>query len=80
MFGSGIIHQEMPQPTERILGAQIWLNMPKKYKMSAPKYGDILAKDVPVIEEENSIVRIISGEYLNTKGAFGGKYVKATYA
>ena len=28
--GSGIIHQEMPKATKRMLGAQIWLNLPAK--------------------------------------------------
>ena len=27
--GSGIIHQEMPQPSERMLGCQLWVNMPE---------------------------------------------------
>lgn len=77
--GSGIIHQEMPQATKRMLGAQIWLNMPKKDKMSEPLYGDIQAKDVPVIKEDNHTIKIISGEYKGVRGAFEGKYVKATY-
>jgi len=32
--GSGIVHQEMPQPSKRMLGAQLWLNLPKKNKMT----------------------------------------------
>jgi len=39
--GSGIIHQEMPKPAERMFGAQLWLNLPAKDKMTPPKYGDI---------------------------------------
>lgn len=77
--GSGIIHQEMPQATKRILGAQLWLNLAAKDKMVDPQYGDIKSKDVPVIKEEKATVRIIAGEYLGNKGAFEGRYVKATY-
>ncbi|HSP47754.1 MAG TPA: pirin family protein [Clostridiaceae bacterium] len=77
--GSGIIHQEMPQATDRILGAQLWLNIPAKDKMTDPAYGDIKREDVPVVEENGNRIHIVAGEYLGTKGAFEGRYVKATY-
>ena len=31
--GSGILHEELLPPTERMLGVQLWLNLPKKDKM-----------------------------------------------
>jgi len=77
--GSGIIHQEMPQSSDRMLGVQLWLNLPAKDKMTAPKYGDIRKEDIPVIRENGSTIRIIAGDYKGTKGAFEGNYVKATY-
>lgn len=77
--GSGIIHQEMPKSTEHIFGAQLWLNLPAIHKMTEPSYGDIKYENVPVLKENNSIIHIVAGEYLNVKGAFQGKYVKATY-
>lgn len=77
--GSGIIHQEMPKPSNRMLGAQIWLNLPAKYKMVPPKYGDIKHEDIPLVKEGNSTVRIIAGDYKITSGAFKAEYVKATY-
>lgn len=77
--GSGIIHQEMPKPRERMLGAQLWLNLPAKYKMTDPAYGDIKSEDIPLIEDEGSKVRIIAGSYQGVRGAFNGRYVKATY-
>ena len=43
--GSGILHQEMPKPSSKMLGTQIWLNLPKKDKMTEPKYRDI-GKDI----------------------------------
>jgi redox-sensitive bicupin YhaK (pirin superfamily) len=30
--GSGIIHQEMPQASERMLGCQLWVNLPARTK------------------------------------------------
>ena len=77
--GSGIIHQEMPQASPRMLGAQIWLNLPAKDKMTAPRYGDIKAADVPRIETEGAVVGVIAGEYQSRQGAFTGKFIQATY-
>lgn len=77
--GSGIIHQEMPKASERMLGAQLWLNLPAKDKMADPHYGDIQCKDIPVVSGNGSKVHVVAGEYLSTQGGFTGKYVQATY-
>jgi redox-sensitive bicupin YhaK (pirin superfamily) len=77
--GSGIIHQEMPKPTDHLLGCQIWLNLPVIDKMVPPQYNDILDKDVTTIEEGNALVHIIAGQYQGNKGAFEGKYVQPLY-
>ena len=31
--GSGIMHEEMPKPSKRLLGVQLWLNLLSKDKM-----------------------------------------------
>ena len=77
--GSGIIHQEMPQTSERMLGCQIWVNLPAKNKMTSPAYGDITQDMVPVVSEENAEIRIIAGSYKDKNGKFEGKYTKVTY-
>ena len=77
--GSGIIHQEMPQPSPRLWGCQIWLNLPAKDKLTEPAYNDILSADVPVIEKDGARVHIIAGKYKNQSGAFKGKYVSPLY-
>jgi len=77
--GSGIIHQEMPQASEKMFGAQLWLNLPAEDKMVDPQYGDIRSEKVPVVEEDGSTIRIIAGNYEENRGAFQGRYVKATY-
>jgi redox-sensitive bicupin YhaK (pirin superfamily) len=61
--GSGILHQEMPSPVPRILGVQIWLNLPKEKKMIDPKYFDITEKDIKHLEKDFGKVNIISGLY-----------------
>lgn len=75
--GSGIIHQEMPKPSERMYGFQLWLNLPKKDKMCIPKYNDIKADMIPRIKEEGTVTGIISGFYKGNEGAIQGEYVKA---
>jgi len=77
--GSGIIHQEMPQPSERLLGCQIWLNLPAKDKMTPPAYNDILDADVPLVEECGTQVHIIAGTYQGQRGAFEGKFISPLY-
>lgn len=77
--GSGIIHQEMPRPANRLLGGQLWLNLPAKNKMTAPQYKPIVKSDIPVIEEKNATVRILTGSYNGHKGATDGDFVKAMY-
>lgn len=77
--GSGVLHQEMPQASDRMLGAQLWLNMPKNDKMAKPQYCDIKKEMVPVVEEDNATVRVISGNYRGHTSAVYGDYVKMLY-
>lgn len=77
--GQGIIHQEMPQACEHMLGAQLWINLPKKHKMTHPAYNDIQPNNVPKVEDENARVAVISGEYKGVKARMQGNYVKTTY-
>jgi redox-sensitive bicupin YhaK (pirin superfamily) len=66
--GSGILHQEMPQPKNRILGLQLWLNLPSKDKMTNPKYFDIDQSMVKIINEEFATIRVVSGNYRGIEG------------
>jgi quercetin 2,3-dioxygenase len=77
--GGGILHQEMPQATEHLLGVQLWLNLPAKEKMTAPQYRDITADMVPKIQENGTTIGIISGRYKGNLGAVEGDYVKMTF-
>ena len=77
--GSGIIHQEMPKPADRMLGVQLWLNLPAKNKMTAPRYHGITQVDIPVVEEENCKLHIIAGVYNEKSGAMEGEHVKPLF-
>jgi hypothetical protein len=76
--GSGIIHQEMPMAAKRMLGLQLWVNLPAKDKMTAPKYRDLKAEIIPVIEKDGARVAVIAGKFRETRGAMQGDYVDAT--
>jgi redox-sensitive bicupin YhaK (pirin superfamily) len=67
--GSGIVHQEMPQPTGGDMrGLQLWLNLPASMKMMDPRYRDIKRATIPVVEEPGITVRVIAGDYHGQSG------------
>ena len=69
--GSGIIHEEMPQPVDHLLGLQLWINLPKKDKMTDPKYFEINNEMIQEFKEDGGKVRLVAGEYKGHKGAKG---------
>src|SRR5215813_263084 len=73
--GSGILHQEMPKgdPQGRMHGFQLWANLPAALKMTAPRYQDIAATDIPeVVDDDGTSVRVICGEFWGKKGPVEG--------
>ena len=73
--GRGIIHQEMPKGDEegRMHGFQLWANLPSSLKMTAPRYQDVTAKDIPVtIDDDGTAVRVIVGEFWGKRGPVDG--------
>lgn len=74
--GSGIIHQEMPQASPRMLGLQLWINLPRKDKWADPQYRDLTVDLIPVVSEATGTVRVVAGRYGDTRGATQGDYVK----
>ena len=77
--GGGIIHQEMPKPAPRMLGVQLWLNLPAKDKMTAPQYRDLRQHDVPKVDEDGCRIAVVSGHYKDTAGSTQGDFVQATF-
>lgn len=69
--GSGIVHQEMPKggAAGGLMGLQLWVNLPADSKMIGPRYRDIKASDIPMIQDEDgAAVRIICGRYGGLEG------------
>jgi redox-sensitive bicupin YhaK (pirin superfamily) len=73
--GSGIMHQEMPQgdASGRMHGFQLWANLPASLKMTAPRYQDIAAADIPeVVDDDGTRVRVIVGDFWGQQGPVEG--------
>ncbi len=67
--GSGIIHEEMPESLHGIRGFQLWVNLPKKNKMSAPRYQDLKGSVIPEVGlGKTARVKIISGNISGVEG------------
>ena len=73
---SGIIHEEFLSHEFLKRGGvlemvQLWVNLPAKDKMIAPKYQPILSKNIPVVQlpDNSGTLRVIAGNFDNTQGA-----------
>lgn len=77
--GRSILHQEMPDASQPILGTQLWLNLPRAHKMTAPAYRDISEKDVPAYDASDVLVRVIAGTYRGVTGPVKGTFVDPLY-
>jgi redox-sensitive bicupin YhaK (pirin superfamily) len=64
--GRGILHQEMPRGDQRgrMHGFQLWANLASSLKMTAPRYQDVLAGDIPeAADDDGTRVRVICGAF-----------------
>ncbi|WP_129135509.1 pirin family protein [Luteimonas sp. YGD11-2] len=62
--GSGLVHSEMPeQEAGRMRGFQLWVNLPARDKMTAPRYQEFGPERIPVVRPAEGVeVRVIAGE------------------
>jgi redox-sensitive bicupin YhaK (pirin superfamily) len=79
--GSGILHEEMPRVGPRRLdGFQIWVNLPRKLKMTAPRYQDVAAARIPeVARPDGARIRVVAGEVDGVAGAVREIFADPTY-
>jgi redox-sensitive bicupin YhaK (pirin superfamily) len=73
--GSGIIHQEMPKGDQagRMHGFQLWANLPSSLKMTAPRYQEVKAADIPEIKDDDGThVRVVCGTFWGMTGPVDG--------
>jgi quercetin 2,3-dioxygenase len=88
--GSGLVHSEMPgeglvRKGGRLHGFQLWINLPRRDKMIAPRYQDTKSERIPTVRGAGGVeVKVIAGESLGTKGVIDTRipilYLHATLA
>jgi redox-sensitive bicupin YhaK (pirin superfamily) len=78
--GSGIIHQEMPKPFNgRMMGFQLWVNLPREKKMTEPRYMGLTKDDFGSVELDGTRIIIIAGTFKGVKGSVRDLYVDIEY-
>ncbi len=80
--GSGIMHQEMPKGDDggRMHGFQLWANLPSSLKMTAPRYQDIPAGEVPeIVDDDGTVVRVVVGDFWGRRGPVDGIAADPSY-
>ncbi|MBW4622785.1 MAG: pirin family protein [Cyanosarcina radialis HA8281-LM2] len=72
--GAGVVHSEMPESEftrtgGRLHGIQLWVNLPQRDKMMAPRYQEIAAERIPVAQTADGSVKVraLAGEALGAK-------------
>jgi quercetin 2,3-dioxygenase len=72
---SGVVHQEFHSDAFTTSGgpfevAQLWVNLPAEFKMSAPRYQDIRGDDIPsaTLANNAATARVIAGEFGGVRG------------
>jgi hypothetical protein len=76
------MHQEMPKGdfAGKMHGFQLWANLPSSMKMTAPRYQDVTASDIPVeIDDDGTAARIICGEFWGKRGPVDGIAAEPSY-
>jgi redox-sensitive bicupin YhaK (pirin superfamily) len=76
--GSGIMHEEKLPAAVRLLGVQLWLNLPAKDKMAPPAYHSVKNSDIEEIYFDWGKLRLLAGEFEGRKG-YMSKYLPLDY-
>ena len=80
--GGGIMHEEMPQARRKgpLAGFQLWVNLPARLKLCAPRYQNIAAAEVPTVEPAPGVrVRLVAGQAVGVAGPVRDIAAEPTY-
>ena len=78
--GRGIIHSEMPAMANgKLLGFQLWVNMPAKLKKNKPEYLYIKGNELGTYKDSEKIVKVIAGKYKKAEGPEKNHNVEPIY-
>ena len=79
--GRGIVHSEMPEQEEGLMqGFQLWVNLPAKDKMTAPRYQEFAPEKIPVVTPASGVtVKVIAGVVDGVAGPISAVATDPTY-
>jgi redox-sensitive bicupin YhaK (pirin superfamily) len=79
--GRGIVHSEMPRQRDGLMwGFQLWVNLPARDKMIAPRYQDIAPERIPEAKlAPGALARVIAGEVGGVRGPVEGIATEPLY-
>jgi len=79
--GRGIVHSEMPEQENGLMwGFQLWVNLPAKDKMTAPRYQDIAPERIPETSPADGVrTRVLAGQLGDVRGPVSGIAVEPVY-
>ena len=79
--GRGILHAEMPEQQNGLMwGFQLWVNLPARAKMTAPRYQDIPPRDIPELTTpDGNRMKVIAGNYHGATGPVQGVAAEPVY-
>jgi redox-sensitive bicupin YhaK (pirin superfamily) len=68
--GRGLVHSEMPeQESGRMRGFQLWVNLPARDKMTAPRYQEFAPDRIPVAHPADGVVvKVVAGAVGDVRG------------
>lgn len=71
--GSGIVHAEVSPPDFKRDGGpmeilQLWVNLPARLKMTAPRYVGAQAGAIPIVTADGATIHLVSGDFQGSRG------------
>jgi len=79
--GRGIVHSEMPEQEHGLLqGFQLWVNLPRRSKMTEPRYQEYEPAAIPEVALPNGVrARVIAGRFAETEGPIDAAATEPLY-
>ena len=79
--GRGLVHSEMPEQQEgRMRGFQLWLNLPARDKMTAPRYQEFGPEKIPTVTAGPGVqIKVIAGTAGGVRGPISQPATDPTY-
>jgi redox-sensitive bicupin YhaK (pirin superfamily) len=79
--GRGLVHSEMPEQQEgRMRGFQLWLNLPARDKMTAPRYQEFGPEKIPAANPSRGVeIKVIAGAAAGVHGPISQPATDPTY-